>query len=164
MRKWTPWILTLALGIGIGASVASELKNGLYVFKSGDPILASEVNANFELLHAKIAALETKVARYEATGVLDPIVGAWSCTPEGAGSAGFAVFKADGGLASDGVRVYNGIPSSWARVSANLYLATGNGGGNRLNVTFSDANSKMRVVREILVLSPLDTPLNCVRV
>ncbi len=163
MRKWTPWFLTLALGIGIGASVASELKNGLYVFKFGDPILASEVNANFELLHTKIAALETKVARYEATGVLDPIVGAWSCTPEEAGLAGFVVFRADGGMASSGVRLYNGIPLSWARVSANLYLTTGNGEGNRLNVTFSEANSKMRVVHVNFATGAAVGAFNCVR-
>ena len=141
-------------GIVFGA-VASEIaENGLYLFNSGDPILASEVNANFDYLLQKITILEAKLASYESNGTLDPVIGSWSCVA-GDGTSGFIVFRDGGGYSESGVSIFNGWASAWARAAEGVYIITGNG-QNTSNITFSNNNYNMHVVPDRNYLDTLD--------
>lgn len=51
-----PAVFISGITLGVGASEIAN--NGLFVFKSGDPIIASEVNANFEYLNTKIEEIK----------------------------------------------------------------------------------------------------------
>ena len=58
MNKKVLTIVIFSAGCAVGA-VASEIaSNGLYVFKSGDSIVADEVNSNFEFLNKRITIIE----------------------------------------------------------------------------------------------------------
>lgn len=154
MKKNMVVILFFLSGLGIG-SVASELaQNGLYIFKSGDPILASEVNANFDYLITKVTILEAKLAAYEKNGTLDPVIGSWSCVSN-RGTSGFIVFRDNGGYSQNGVSIFNGWASAWARATEGVYIITGNG-SNTSNITFSNSNTNMHVVPDRDYLDILD--------
>ena len=62
MNKKALTIIIFSAGFAIGA-IASEISsNGLYIFKSGDSIVADEVNSNFELLNKRITIIEKTYA------------------------------------------------------------------------------------------------------
>lgn len=52
------FIAVFLLGGALGAIASEQLNNGLYQFKAGDNIVASEVNANFTLLNNKIEEMK----------------------------------------------------------------------------------------------------------
>ena len=54
MNKKTLIPAVFLCGMAFGALASEIASNGLYIFKSGDPILASEVNSNFDLLYNMI--------------------------------------------------------------------------------------------------------------
>ncbi|MBK8187849.1 MAG: hypothetical protein IPK77_11755 [Cellvibrio sp.] len=95
MKIKTKNILLLAVffvGACFGA-VASEIaKNGLFVFRAGDPILASEVNANFDLILKRIEVLESTLG---INSIEKTIVGVWDCTGDSPSTI-YIVFRADG--------------------------------------------------------------------
>jgi len=142
------------LGIAVGAIASEIAENGLYQFNSGDPILASEVNANFTYLLQKITILEAKLASYESNGTLDPVIGSWSCIA-GDGTSGFIVFRDGGGYSESGVSIFNGWASAWARAAEGVYIVTGNG-QNTSNITFTNNNYNMHVVPDRDYLDTLD--------
>ena len=88
MNKKALTIVIFSAGCAVGA-VASEISsNGLYIFKSGDSIVADEVNSNFELLNKRITIIEkTNVI----TGVR------WMCEGDEGGYADFN-FSISGGM------------------------------------------------------------------
>ena len=157
MRKNIVTALIFTSGITLGAIASEVAENGLYKFVAGDPIMASEVNANFDYLLQKVTILEAKLASYERDGTLDPVIGSWSCAAAD-GSSGFIVFRDTGGYSETGVSIFNGWASAWARASEGIYIITGNG-KDTSSITFTNQNSNMHVVPDRSFLDTLD----CVR-
>lgn len=134
-------------GAAIGAFASEVAESGLYLFKPGDPIMASEVNANFDVLLQKISALEAKLASFESDHTLEPVVGSWSCLSD-EGNSGFLVFEENGRFSESGVDVFNGIAAAWSHASGDIYIITGNG-TNQVTITFSNENQSMRLVPDL---------------
>ena len=65
VNKKSLLLAIFGMGVITGVIAKEVSENGLYIFKSGDPIVASEVNANFDFLLQKIVILEAKLASYE---------------------------------------------------------------------------------------------------
>ncbi len=147
-------IIVFLLGSVVGVMASELAESGLYTFEPDTPIIAAEVNSNFEFLLQKISILEAKLAAYEGNGTLDPVVGSWSCVA-GDGTSGFLVFKDGGGYSESGVSIFNGWAAAWARATDGVYIITGNG-QNTSNITFSNSNNSMHVVPDRSYLDTLD--------
>jgi len=154
MKRQALIILIFFIGT-IASVIASELaENRLYIFEPDTPIIAEEVNSNFEYLLQKINILEAKLAAYESNGTLDPVIGSWSCVA-GDGTSGFLVFRDGGGYSESGVSIFNGWAAAWARAAEGVYIITGNG-QNTSNITFSNSNNNMHIVPDRDYLDTLD--------
>ena len=102
-----------SLGIIVGAVASEQLSNGLYKFKSGDAIIADEVNANFELLQGRIEELQKSAG-------LTKMLGHWDCTGE-MGLIGELYFDSDGSFSTSTIVLASAAVGQWTPVGEYRY-------------------------------------------
>lgn len=91
-------------GVAIGAVASEVASSGLYTFKSGDPIVASEVNANFELLSNELA--EMKATAFILNDSFD-------CEGDDGGRGYFGLW-ANNTVPENDIYIQNGTATQWS--------------------------------------------------
>ena len=127
------------IGTVFGAVASEQLSNGLYQFKSGDPIFAEEVNANFTLLQGQIDTL----LQMEANSRL---MGSWNCEGD-LGSYEYVSFNADYTFSSDTAAIAQEASGTWSNIETGKYNLNTVSGDSVITVTVSRHN-QVRLVTE----------------
>ena len=132
---------TFIIGTAFGALASEMAINGLYIFKAGDPIVASEVNSNFELLNKRITTLEKTQVITEKW---------WDCTGDEGGYASF-VLDAGGSIYYNESLTPTQDSTAWTYSYENATFTLNSTQEYTASITSIDASS-IRVVPEDISL------------